>query len=725
MFYSKESLDAVFHPQSIAVVGAAREPYKWGHLILNGILSGGYAGKVYAINPHAGEVLGLPTLPSLRAIGQAVDLAVVVVPAPLVPAVIAEAGQVGVKAAIVISSGFGEADGQGRALAQEVLAIARQGNVRLVGPNGMGIYSTASRLCAMMVPVPISPGRIAFITQSGGYGMQLFFLAYQMGLGVHSFVSSGNELDLTATDYLEYFGQEPDIRCIILYLEGIHPGEGARFIEVARRTTRRKPVILVKVGASAAGRRAAASHTGSMVGVDDVYEAAFKQAGVIRASDPAQLFDFARALTYLPLPKSNRVGVLTRSGGAGVEAADRCEQQGLVVVPFTEETTQKIKGVLLPFASPQNPVDVSADMTPEPYTQSLRFIAEDPNVDGIVALGLSDLVIPELESRFPWFSVLLDNTLRSETLALVKQMKGNGKPIVVESVSGPGEENLRLLREAGIPVYPTPERAVDALATLWRYKQHRDSADDLPLGRTSALTAEQMQALQAVEASRQAGREVLGPAEAEALLLAYGIPIAASRLARTVEEAVAAAAETLGYPVALKIVSPQVLHKTEAGGVRLALGDALAVRHAFAEVVAAARAYAPDATIEGVLVQRQAPPGGHEVIVGMKRDEQFGPVVLVGLGGVFTEVLRDTALRVAPLTMADAQAMLPELRGYPLLAGARGQPPADLDALADVLGRVADLALACPTLVELDLNPVFVYPQGQGCLAVDARLMLA
>jgi len=723
MSYSKESLDAVFHPQSIAVVGAAREPYKWGHLILNGVLSGGYAGKVYAINPHADEVLGLPTLPNLRAIGQAVDLAVVVVPAPLVPAVIAEAGQVGVKAAIVISSGFGEAGGEGRGLAQEVLAIARQGNVRLVGPNGMGIYSVASRLCAMMVPVPISPGRIAFITQSGGYGMQLFFLAYQMGLGVHSFVSSGNELDLTATDYLEYFGQEPDIRCIILYLEGIHSGEGARFIEVARRTTRRKPVILVKVGASAAGRRAAASHTGSMVGVDDVYEAAFKQSGVIRASDPAQLFDFARALTYLPLPKSNRVGVLTRSGGAGVEAADRCEQQGLVVVPFSEETTQKIKGVLLPFASPQNPVDVSADMTPEPYTQSLRFIAEDINVDGIVALGLSDLVIPELESRFPWFSVLLDNTLRSETLALIKQLKSNGKPIVVESVSGPGEENLRLLREAGVPVYPTPERAVDALATLWRYKQYRDSPEPPP-GRTSALTAEQMSALQAVEASRQAGRGILAPAEAEALLQAYGVPLAAGRLAHTAEEAVAAA-EALGYPVALKIVSPQVLHKTEAGGVRLSLGDAPAVRRAFAEVVAAARAYAPEATIEGVLVQRQAGPNGHEVIVGMKRDEQFGPVVLVGLGGVFTEVLRDTALRVAPLTAAEARAMLPELRGYQLLAGARGQPPAALDALADVLVRIADLSLACPALAELDLNPVFVYPQGQGCLAVDARLMLS
>ncbi|MBM3136153.1 MAG: CoA-binding protein, partial [Chloroflexi bacterium] len=298
----------------------------------------------------------------------------------------------------------------------------------------------------------------------------------------------------------------------------------------------------------------------------------------------------------------------------------------------------------------------------------------------------------------------------------------SGKPIVVESVSGPGEENLRLLREAGVPVYPTPERAVDALATLWRYKQYRDSPEPPP-GRTSALTAEQMSALQAVEASRQAGRTVLGPIEAETLLRAYGIPLAASRLARTAEEAVAAAA-ALGYPVALKIVSPQVLHKTEAGGVRLALGDASAVRQAFAEVVATAKAYAPDATIEGVLVQRQAGSNGHEVIVGMKRDEQFGPVVLVGLGGVFTEVLRDTALRVAPLTIADAQAMLQELRGYQLLAGARGQPPADLDALAGVLVRIADLALACPALAELDLNPVFVYPQGQGCLAVDARLML-
>jgi acyl-CoA synthetase (NDP forming) len=712
------ALDAVFRPRSVAVVGATDNPRKWGYLILNSIIKAGYQGHLYPVNPRRAQVAGMPAVPRLSAIQEPLDLAVVAVPNVAVPDVIAEAVDCDVKAAIVITSGFDEAGEH--ELSQRALSIARRGRLRLVGPNGMGVYSRAGNFCAMMVPAPMRPGNVAFISQSGGYGVQLFLLARQVSLGIHSFVSSGNELDLTCTDYLEYFGDDPEIAAVMMYIEGLHPDEGPRFIEVARRVTQHKPVVVIKTGLGEAGARAAASHTGSLVGHDEIYAAAFHQAGILRADGPEQFFDYVKALTRLPLPRDNRVVILTRSGGAGVAAADACERRGLALPPLSKEAREQIESFVPPFASARNPVDVTGDFDMEWFTTAQSILLDEPQFSGMIALNLSDLTVEGMADHFPVMVETIARGLDKAGRTLLEEFRKHGKPIVVETLT-PNHPAVRMVDAGGLPIYPTPARAVDAMAALWQYKIYRQRTyDAADLAQPTPLQAE---TLALIEAAQRDNRPTLTEPEAAQVMAAYGIPMAASRLVTDVEEAVAAA-ETLGYPLAMKIVSPDILHKTNVGGVVLNLTDADAVCESFPRLVEEVRQRRPEARIEGVLVQRMAPPDGREVLIGMKRDEQFGVVVLAGLGGIFTEVVGDTALRVAPLTVDEALEMLRELRAYPVLAGARGQAASDLDALAQIIVAVSRLALDCPAIAELDLNPVFVYPAGRGALAVDALVTL-
>lgn len=712
------ALDAVFRPRSVAVVGATDNPRKWGYLILNSIIKAGYQGHLYPVNPGRAQVAGLHAVPRLSAIQEPLDLAVVAVPNVAVPDVIAEAVDCDVKAAIVVTSGFDEAGEH--ELAQRVLSIARRGRLRLVGPNGMGVYSRAGYFCAMMVPAPMRPGNVAFISQSGGYGVQLFLLARQVSLGIHSFVSSGNELDLTCTNYLEYFGEDPEIAAVMMYIEGLHPDEGPRFIEVARRVTQRKPVVVIKTGLGEAGARAAASHTGSLVGHDEIYAAAFHQAGILRADGPEQFFDYVKALTRLPLPRDNRMVILTRSGGAGVAAADACERRGLALPPLSDEAREQIESFVPPFASARNPVDVTGDFDMEWFVAAQRILLDEPQFSGMIALNLSDLTVQGTADHFPLMVETIARGLDRAGRALLEEFCRHGKPIVVESLT-PNHPAVRMVDTGGLPIYPTPARAVDAMAALWRYKLYRQRIYNA----TGPVqpTPDQEEARALVEEARREGRPALTEPEAAQVMTAYGVPMAVGRLATDVGEAVAAA-EALGYPLALKIVSPDILHKTDAGGVVLGLTGADAVRGAFPRLLEGVRQRCPEARIEGVLVQRMAPSDGHEMLIGMKRDEQFGPVVLAGLGGIFTEVVGDTALRVAPVTADEALEMLRELRAYPVLSGARGQAASDLDALAAIIVAVSRLAMDCPAIAELDLNPVFVYQAGRGALAVDALVTL-
>jgi len=712
-------LDTVFRPQSIAVVGATRNPNKWGFQLLNSILAGGYQGALYPVHPHEEILSGLKGYPGLSAIGHSVDLVVVAVPAVMVPDVITEAGRCGASAALIITSGFEEAGDH--ALAARTLAIAQESGIRIVGPNGMGVFCLASRLCAMMVPVPMRSGDIAFISQSGGYGVQLFLRAQRLGLGVHSYVSSGNEMDLTCTDYLAYFGADPDIRAVIMYIEGLHPNEGPRFIETAREVVRCKPVIAVKVGVTAEGARAASSHTGAMVGNDSIYEAALRQAGVLRAEDAHRLFDWAKALTRLPLPRDNRMGILTRSGGAAVAAADRCGLRGLEVPPLSQPARQRIEAYIPPYATAQNPVDVTGDIAMEAYNKSLPIMLEEEHLSGLIAVAVSNLAIPGLEEVFPYFHSTIHHGMSKTCDLLVDLMKRHGKPIVVESVT----EYQPLLQELdarGVPVYPTPERTVDAMAALVQYKHYRDRVEKRSQSVELPVIPGHARVHDVIEQHQEAGYSSLTQAEAQEILRAYEIPMPAAGIGHTPEEAVALAGE-LGYPVAMKVVTRSIMHKTDVGGVALNLRDPQAVREAFAQIDKSVRARESRVDIEGMLVQAMVAPGT-EVIVGMKRDVQFGPVLMVGLGGVFAEVLKDVALRVAPVNSEDALEMMQELRAYPLLAGARGGAPADLEALALIMERVSRLALDCPQIVELDLNPVIVHRVGQGAIAVDALLVL-
>jgi len=712
------ALDAVFRPRSVAVVGATDNPRKWGYLILNSIIKAGYQGHLYPVNPGRAQVAGVPAAPSLSAIQEPLDLAVIVVPNVAVPDVIAEAVDCDVKAAIVITSGFGEAGEH--ELSQRVLSIARRGRLRLVGPNGMGVYSRTGNFCAMMVPAPMRPGNVAFISQSGGYGVQLFLLARQVSLGIHSFVSSGNELDLTCTDYLEYFGEDPEIAAVMMYIEGLHPDEGQRFIKVARRVTQRKPVVVIKTGLGAAGARAAASHTGSLVGHDEIYAAAFHQAGILRADGPEQFFDYVKALTRLPLPRDNRMVILTRSGGAGVAAADACERRGLALPPLSDEARRRIESFVPPFASARNPVDVTGDFDMEWFTHAQSILLDEPQFSGMIALNLSDLTVEGMADHFPMMVETIARGLDKAGRTLLEEFHRRDKPIVVESLT-PAHPAVRMVDAGGLPIYPTPARAVDAMAALCQYKAYRQRTHDVADPIQPAPAQQEILAL--IETARRENRLALTEPEAARVMAAYGIPMADGRLVADVEEAVAAA-QALGYPLALKIVSPDILHKTDVGGVVLGLTGVDALRGAFPRLLEGVRQRRPEARIEGVLVQRMAPPAGREVLAGMKRDEQFGPVVLAGLGGIFTEIVGDTALRVAPVTADEALEMLGELRAYPVLSGARGQATSDLDALAAIIVSVSRLALDCPSIAELDLNPVFVYQAGQGALAVDALITL-
>jgi len=715
------NLDPVFRPQSVAVVGASNDPYKWGYLLLDNILQGEFAGSVYPVNPRESRVHDLPAYPRLMDVPGPVDLAIVCVPAPAVPQVMADAADAGVRAVLIITSGLGEAGGVGQHLAEAALAEARRGSVRVVGPNCMGLHSYPARLSALMIPAPLVPGPIAFISQSGGYGVQLFILAHRQRLGIRTFVSSGNEADLTSTDYLAYFGADPDVRAIIMYMEGLHPDEGARFIEVARQVTREKPVVVMKLGATAAGERAAASHTGSLAGHDAAYDAAFEQAGVLRAHDPSQLFDTVQALSRLPLPGGRRVGILTRSGGAGVEAADRCEQQGLVVPPVRPETEAKLREILPPFAGVTNPVDITSLLDPGPYNEAMRLMLAQDDIDALIALGIVQMSPEELGERYTWISAIYNGLLEANLVSLVGQFRRTGKPIVVESATGVGGRNQRLLEEVGIPVYSIPERAVDAVAALARYRELRDQVRAHE-PRTRQPSLPQSEAAGFVQVLRERGRKALSETEAKSVLRTYGVPVAEGTVAHSAGEAVDIS-KGYGFPVVMKVASPDIAHKTDVGGVKLDLRSQAAVRRAYEEILENAEAHVPGAALEGVLVQRMA-SAGREILVGMVRDAQFGPLVMVGLGGVFAEVLRDTALGVAPLTADESRRMIARLQAYPVLAGARGEEPADVEALVQVLLAVSDLAMDCPAIATLDINPFFLYDRGHGGVAVDAFIAL-
>jgi len=706
------TLRAFFQPSGIAVIGASSAPAKLGFGVARNLVQSGYTGAIYFVNPRGGRLLERPVYATLADVPDPVDLAVVIVPAAAVPATLAEVGRRGIRAAIIVSGGFRETGLEGARLEDECLRVARDYDMRLIGPNCVGLLDTHRPFDTTFLPPPgPTPGDVAFISHSGAICAAVIDWARGQGFGLSQLVSLGNQLDVRETDVLSAVAADAHTRVITLYLEGI--SDGRRFVREARQVTRSKPVIALKVGRFAAGRRAVASHTGALAGQESAFNAAFRRAGVIRANTSEELFDWARALAWCPLPAGRDVAVLTNAGGPGVTASDALESLGLRLATLRPETEAALRAILPPDASTRNPVDMLAAATAGQYVEALRLLLDDPGVHSVMVV----LPPPPMESA------------GGVARALIPIIYAATKPVVVALM---GErmiqEAVEYFRAARVPEYRFPERAAAALAVLVERaeSQRRLRADEED-------TAEGARALDGIDPDavyRLLARHAppgddsgFLPFEVvNEMLTAYGIGLPRAALARTAEEA-ADVAGRIGFPVALKVAAAAVVHKSEAGGVALNLPDADAVREAFARIMAGVRAAAPEAAVAGVHVQQMVLVG-QEVIVGAVQDAQFGPRVMFGSGGVEAEGLRDVEFALAPVTPGEAEGLLARTWAGRRLAGFRNMPPADRAAILDVIRRLGQLAADFPQLAEIELNPVRVLPGSGGAIAVDAQARL-
>jgi len=705
------TLRPFFDPSGIVIVGASAAPTKLGFGVARNLAQSGYTGAIHFVNPRGGRLLERPVYATLADVPDPVDLAVLIVPAPAMPDTLDQAGRRGIRAAIIVSGGFRETGPAGAALEDDCLRVARDHDMRLIGPNCVGLLDTHRPLDTTFLPPPgPTPGDVAFISHSGAICAAVIDWARGQGFGLSHLVSLGNQIDVRETDVLSAVAADDHTRVITLYLEGI--SDGRRFVHAARSVTRRKPIIALKVGRFAGGQRAVASHTGALAGQESAFNAAFRRAGVIRANTSEELFDWARALAWCPLPTGPDVAVLTNAGGPGVTAADALESHGLRLAALRPETEAALRAILPPDAGTRNPVDMLAAATAQQYVECLRLLLDDPGVHSVMVI----VPPPPLESA------------GGIARALIPIIYAATKPVVIALM---GErmiqEAVEYFRAARVPEYRFPERAAAALAVLVeRAESVRALRDDDPAqaGPLERIDPDRVHRLLIRHGRDDNGHGGFLPFEVvNDLLTAYGIRVPRVALATTAAEAVDMAWQ-IGFPVALKVAAPDIVHKSEAGGVRLNLQDPDGVRHAFEEVLAAGRAAAPGATIHGVTVQQMILIG-QEVIVGAVQDAQFGPLVMFGSGGVEVEGLRDVEFALAPVPPGEAEGLLARTWAGRRLAGFRNMPPADRAAALAVIRRLGQLAADFPQLAEIELNPVRVLPGEGGAVAVDARARLS
>jgi acetate---CoA ligase (ADP-forming) len=697
-------LEAFFQPRSIAVIGASSNPAKLGYAVVRNLVEGGYGqkGRIYPINLGGGEILGCTAFASVLDVTEEIDLAVIVIPYPQVPDALRVCGRKGIPAAIVISAGFREAGMEGLEREQELVAIAKQYDIRLIGPNCLGVIDTFTPLNASFAAGTPPRGPMAFMSQSGALGTAVLDIALAGRLGLSCFVSLGNKADVSEIDLLQAWVDDPHTNVIMIYSEGMPNGQ--EFIRVAGRVTRLKPVIAIKSGVTQSGSRAVSSHTGSLAGSEQAYQAAFSQAGILRAESMEALFDMALAIGYQPPLKGDRIAIVTNAGGPGILATDALERAGLSMARFKVETILTLEKYLPDAASAANPVDVLGDARADRYRFAMENVISDPNVDGLMVL-LTPQAMTEIEATAVAIGEMADQT---------------EKPILACFM---GEarvaKGIKLLNQHNVPNYPFPERAAYALKAMADYREIQRRAEP----RYARYEVDRPVVQKLFERVRSEGRVTIGDAEARQLMQAYGFRIPVSQVAETPEQAVEFATQ-IGYPVVLKIASPDILHKTDVGGVKVGLEDAEEVRDAFELMVYRAQRYLPEARIWGCLVQQMMPAGGVEVLVGMNRDPQFGPLVTFGLGGIYVETLKDVTFRIAPFSIQEAEGMLSEIRAHALLDGVRGKPAVDKEAIVEALLRVGQLVQDFPEIAEIDINPLTVYPRGQGAVAIDMRLVL-
>ena len=699
-----DGIDTFFNPKSVAVIGASSNPDKLGYAVVKNLLDGGYSAKgiVYPINPTTPEILGFKAYPSVNDVPGAIDLAVIVIPYQHVPEALRMCGQKGIPSAIVISAGFREAGQEGLERELELVQICHEYHLRLIGPNCLGVIDSFTPLNASFAAGTPPSGPLAFMSQSGALGTAVLDIALAGRLGLSKFVSLGNKADVSEIDLLQTWVKDDHSKVILIYSEGMPSGQ--EFIRVAREVTRVKPVVAIKSGVTQSGSRAVSSHTGSLAGSEQAYQAAFHQAGILRAESMESLFDMSLGLGYQPALKGDRIAIITNAGGPGILATDALEKSGLSLARFELETIYALEQYLPDAASAANPVDVLGDARADRYTFALEQIAKDLNVDGIMVL-----LTPQAMTEIDGTAEAIGSLSQHIDIPILGCFMGEARI----------QKGINILTRYGVPNYPFPERAANAFSAMSGYQ----SIQSRPKLEYAHFDVDLPTAKKVFDQVRLENRLTIGDAESRQVLQAYGLRIPKSEIADTPESAVTIAAK-IGYPVVLKIASPDILHKTDIGGVKVGLQNATDVRDAFELMVYRAHRYVPEALIWGCLVQEMAPSGGLEVLVGMNRDPQFGPLLTFGLGGIYVETLRDVTFRVAPLAHQEAEEMLSQVRAHALLDGVRGQPPMDKAAIVDVLLRISQLVTDFPEIIEMDINPLMVYHQGEGALALDMRLVL-
>ena len=705
------SLRPMLTPAAVAVIGASRDPSSIGRRVLDALLAAGFKGPIYPVNPGASELDGLPCYPSARDLPAGTDLAVIAVPSARVLEVVDDCAASGVKSLLVISAGFAEVGDAGRALQQQLVERVRNYGMRMIGPNCMGLINASAdvNLNASFSPVMPPPGRIGFSSQSGALGLAILDLARQRGVGLSTFVSVGNKADVSGNDLLQYWELDPSTSVILLYLESF--GNTRRFGRIARRIARSKPIVAVKAGRTRAGSRAAGSHTAALAASDVAVNALFQQSGVIRADTIDEMFDIAACLEAQPLPAGRRVAVVTNAGGPGILAVDACEAAGLEVSEFSTATRDRLREFLPAEATVTNPVDMVASAGPDAYRRTIEIALQSVDVDALIVIFAP-----------------VDRRTSGDILAAIREGIAAGrhhgvvrKPVLACVMAESGKLAPLDVEGETVPAYAFPENAARALGKVAAYAQWKSQPPALFWGFDDIRPDDARELCREVLADRT--DDWLTPEEARRVLNAFGLPLLPTLLAHTADDAVGLAA-ALGYPVVAKLQTHRILHKSEAGAVRVGLASERAVRGAFRELSELAATTGGTSRDEGVVIQPMI-SSGVETIIGVTEDRLFGPLVGFGLGGIHVEVMKDVHFRVAPLTDRDADELLHEVRGYKLLEGYRGHPPADIEALRDVLLRIARLAEEVPEIAELDLNPVIALPPGHGCRIVDARIRVA
>ncbi len=708
--FTAASLRPLFHPRSVAVAGASRDPASVGHRILQGLLRGGFEGTVYPVNPKARQVASVKAYPSVDAIEEELDLVVVAVPVRAVPEVVEACGEKGVQALVVVTAGFAEIGEEGRVRQEALMEQVRRFGMRMVGPNCLGVMYTDPSISmnASFAPKMPPAGRVGLCSQSGALGVAIVALARRLELGLSSFVSIGNKADTAADDLLEYWEEDLNTDVLLFYLESFK--RPRRFARIARRVGRRKPIVVVKSGRTSAGERAAGSHTAALTADETAVDALFRQTGMIRAESLGQMFAVARCLAEQPLPGGRRFAVITNAGGPAILCADALEGAGMKVEGLSEATREQLDAFLPEEAASGNPVDMIASAGPDTYRRAVEIVLSAQEVDGAVVI-------------YTPVGIFDDHQVAeaiTEGVAAAREKSGVSKPIMASIVGEEDEETYLLPMEGGgsIPVYAFPEEIGQVAGKLADYAEWRDSEP----GTFPEFEDQDLEGARAIcrQALEERGEGWLSVSEAREVLEKAGVPVARGGVASDADEAATLAAE-IGFPVAVKLASIKIVHKTELEAVKLGLEDEEKVRRAFREIEDRVEAEGQRDAMQGVLIQPML-EGSAEVMIGVSSDPVFGPVLAFGMGGIYVEVLRDVAFRLCPLTDRDAGEMVREIRGYRLLEGYRGYPPGDVDALEDALLRISRLADTVEEIAELDLNPIFALRPGEGCRVADARI---